>query len=379
MKDQPAPPALTGPPGGLAELARLVRDAAATGAMREALCVRLSRLPPALRKATHRRLIAASLAPTRECGRVRAFDLPNRDQVLIAAPPARDLAMAREALAALLGEAVDSVCATLRLPGESAALLAAMEDGLGLPPARAKGASEVPLDAAGLAALERALAQADLEPYQREQMVARITPEASAPRPAWQDRRIEITELRDRLLPGADWESDPALARRLRRSVDRRVLADLARTGIAARLPALGVPLALASVTGPEFLRLDAALPARGRAALLIGLDAADLLADPGAFAFAAAFAAARGYRFALEAAEPATALLLPPRPAGIGVLRLAWSAALAREAAAVRALAAAGHEIVLAGADRPAAIAWGWEAGVRLFQGRVVDRALRG
>jgi len=44
-----------------------------------------------------------------------------------------------------------------------------------------------------------------------------------------------------------------------------------------------------------------------------------------------------------------------------------------------VRALAAAGHEIVLAGADRPAAIAWGWEAGVRLFQGRVVDRALRG
>jgi hypothetical protein len=379
MKERPTPPALTGPPGGMAELARLVRDAAATGATREALCVRLSRLPPGLRKPTHRRLIAATLEPMRECGRVRAFDLPNRDQVLIAAPPARDLAEAREALAALLGEAAEVVCTTLRLPGESAALLAAMEDGLGLPPGKPRRGGETPLDAAGLAALERALAQADLEPFQREQMVARIAPDAEAPRPAWQDRRIEIGELRDRLLPGADWESDPALARRLRRSVDRRVLSDLARTGIAGRLPALGVPLALASVTGPEFLRLDAALPARGRAGLLIGLEPVDLLADPGAFAFAAAFAAARGYRFALEAAEPAAALLLPPRPAGIGVLRLAWSPALARDAAVVRALAASGHEIVLAGADRPAAIAWGWEAGVRLFQGRVVDRALRG
>lgn len=379
MKERAIPPALTGPPGGLPELARLVRDAAATGAAREALCVRLSRLPPGLRKATHRRLIAAALEPIRDCGRVRAFELPNRDQVLVAAPPARDLASAREALAALLGEAVEEVCATLRLPGESAALLAAMEDGLGLPPPRPRRGGEVPLDADGLAAIERALSQADLAPFQREQMVARISPEGGAARPAWQDRRIEMGELRDRLLPGADWQRDAALARRLRRSVDRRVLADLARTGIAARLPALGVPLALASVTGPEFLRLDAALPARGRHGLLIGLDPGDLLADPGAFAFASAFAAARGYRFCLEAAEPATALLLPPRPAGMALLRLAWSPTLARDAPAVRALAASGHEIVLAGADRPAAIAWGWEAGVRLFQGRVVDRALRG
>jgi hypothetical protein len=29
-----------------------------------------------------------------------------------------------------------------------------------------------------------------------------------------------------------------------------------------------------------------------------------------------------------------------------------------------------AGVEIVLAGADSPAAIAWGWARGIRLFQG---------
>jgi hypothetical protein len=28
----------------------------------------------------------------------------------------------------------------------------------------------------------------------------------------------------------------------------------------------------------------------------------------------------------------------------------------------------------VLAGADRPAAIAWGWEAGIRMFQGRLIE-----
>ena len=31
-------------------------------------------------------------------------------------------------------------------------------------------------------------------------------------------------------------------------------------------------------------------------------------------------------------------------------------------------------EQVVLAGADRPAAIAWGWEAGIRLFQGRLIE-----
>jgi hypothetical protein len=31
-------------------------------------------------------------------------------------------------------------------------------------------------------------------------------------------------------------------------------------------------------------------------------------------------------------------------------------------------------EHIVLAGADRAAAIAWGWEAGIRMFQGRLIE-----
>ena len=34
---------------------------------------------------------------------------------------------------------------------------------------------------------------------------------------------------------------------------------------------------------------------------------------------------------------------------------------------------------VVLAGVDRPAAIAWGWEMGITLFQGRLIESRRRG
>ena len=61
-------------------------------------------------------------------------------------------------------------------------------------------------------------------------------------------------------------------------------------------------------------------------------------------------------------------------------MLRLAWSDAmpgLGSEAASrlKAALDAGPDQVVLAGVDRPAAIAWGWEMGITLFQGRLVEQ----
>jgi hypothetical protein len=41
--------------------------------------------------------------------------------------------------------------------------------------------------------------------------------------------------------------------------------------------------------------------------------------------------------------------------------------------------LMAAADRVVLTNVDRPAAIAWGWEAGIRLFQGPLIERRRRG
>jgi hypothetical protein len=62
-----------------------------------------------------------------------------------------------------------------------------------------------------------------------------------------------------------------------------------------------------------------------------------------------------------------------------VAALRLRWSPALpalgSTAAEALRAAFPAGPEaVVLAGVDRPAAIAWGWEMGITLFQGRLIE-----
>jgi hypothetical protein len=59
-------------------------------------------------------------------------------------------------------------------------------------------------------------------------------------------------------------------------------------------------------------------------------------------------------------------------------MVRLAWDETLPSSPGPVAALAGQGITVVLTGADRAAAIAWGWENGITHFQGRATDRHLR-
>ena len=77
-----------------------------------------------------------------------------------------------------------------------------------------------------------------------------------------------------------------------------------------------------------------------------------------------------RGWRVALDLAAPALLPGLPLVGLQVDLLRLRWSAALPGFAAALPEDRAA---VVLAGADRAAAIGWGWEAGITLFEGRLL------
>ena len=57
-----------------------------------------------------------------------------------------------------------------------------------------------------------------------------------------------------------------------------------------------------------------------------------------------------------------------PPDRLGVELVRLPWSPGLAALAPALPP-----GQVVLTGADRAAAIGWGWEAGVTLFEGRLL------
>jgi hypothetical protein len=356
-------------------LAQLVREAVTAGVPRQVLHLRLSRLADRVRRGHHRRLLREALEPALRPLRSRLFELPNGDLVAAAPPQGHHLREAEAVLALLLapaeGEAPpEALHVMLDLPRDAAALLAAVEESLGPPPALRPRPAEAAFSPAELDGLERALRGASLARFLCRRPVCRLTRGGAGPVLAWEEWGLAWPELRAALCPEADPAAASWLARRLRRLLDRRLLAELARPDEVRRRGPLGLSLAAATLGEAEFLRLDALLDASVRAATLIALPAEDALTDAEGFAFARDFARARGYRLALDLPGPALLGLLPPGRLGVDLVRLPWSPDLA---AGAPALPPGPDRVVLTGADRAAAIGWGWEAGITLFEGRLL------
>jgi hypothetical protein len=357
-------------------LSQVVREAVAADVPREVLLLRLSGLAGRMRHAHHRRLLREALEPALRHVRIRLFELPNGDLVAVAPAGGGHLGEAEAVLATLLapaeGEAAPHKLYTiLGLPCDAASLLAAVEEAL-RPPAAAQPASGPPAGfaPAELGAVEAALRGASLARFLRCRPVWRLPRGASGPDLAHDEWSLAWPELCAELCPEADPAAAPWLARRLRRQLDRRLLAELARPEEARQRGPLGLSLAAETLGEPEFLRLDAMLDAETRAGGVIALSAADALADAEGFVFARDFARARGYRVALDLPGGAMAGLLPLARLGVDMLRLPWTPDLPAEAPP---LPVGPEQVVLTGADRAAAIGWGWEAGISLFEGRLL------
>jgi hypothetical protein len=356
--------------GDALALAHLVRDAVAAGAEREALHLRLSRLAPQLRFGHHQRLVEEALAPVLRPARSRLFSLPNGDLVAVSPPQGEHLQEAQRVLSTLLGGGAGA--ALLALPRDAVALMSAVEDALGLgawPPASVEAMPEGFFGPEALAGLERALQGASLACFLRRSPVCRLDPGGEAGF-AWEEWRLAWPELRAALFDGADPAAAPWLARRLRRAAERRLLAEMAAPAEARHRGPIGLSLAAGTLEEEAFLRFDAVLSAGQRARTVVALPVEDLLADAEGFGFARALLRVRGYRVALDLAEPAQLALLSAEALGDDLLRLRWSPALPAEAAL---LPPRREQVVLTGADRAAVIGWGWEQGITLFEGRLL------
>jgi hypothetical protein len=370
---------------GAVALSNAIRDAVALGEERLVLMLRFSALPRARRFGTRAELLREAWEPLNSTARVRGFKLPGGDLVAIGLPNASDvLEHQRKILFSMLEpEEAEKAVYMLRLPQQAAAVMAAVEDSLGMVAAMRAMTLEAPenrvVDTAALASAERGLTTADLSIFFRRQKVCWLEPGGQNTKLFWEDRRAALSEVCERLLPGCDISLTPAFAQRLMQSIDRRQLSDIARPAELRDMRTLALPLRVESIFSAEFLRLDSIIPQSQRQKLILGLDAEDVLAEPDLFLLARHFAKARGYRLMLEAASPFAATVVSSLRSGFDFLRLKWSeefpgADSAATAELSKKLAQAAEHVVLAGADRPAAIAWGWEAGIRMFQGRLIE-----
>jgi hypothetical protein len=366
------------------ELTALVRESVSADAPREVLHLHLAGLAPALRRPHHRRLLRDALDAALSATRANIFDLPNGDVVAVARVPAPAIEEAQAALIGALDAGSIAAVRRLRLPDEAAQLLSTAAESLGMEPAEPSAPTvvpRVPLGSADLDAAERALAVADLEPMTIAQSVCRLDPEDDAPATAWEDRRIAWSALSAVLLPGRDPDAAPALRRRLSRVAEARMLVELARPANQPGWKPVGLPLSPATLDADVFARFAEALPAGRRADVTVGLRAADILVEPRAVVRLAPTLRQRGFRLALDDVTPGMIALLPPERLGFDIVRLRWAADLPSAMPdSVRVLLmAAADRVVLTNVDRPAAIAWGWEAGIRLFQGPLIERRRRG
>ena len=358
-----------------AALIARVGSAAAAGVARRALVLRLSRLPAALARPHHLRLARAALAPLRAADRAEAFDLPNTDTaVLWRGEGAAALRASLDAVAELFAGAApsapdpDALCVVFDLPQQAETLLRlARASQLQIPPDANAEAAGAPLDGAALAALEAALASADVSRFARRQPVCAALPGGEF-RLAWERRVLSVGEIGAALAPGYALRADAWLFQRLARTFERRLLALLAAPEEVRAAGPFALEATVGGVLSPAFGRFDAALPSRLRGRVVLALRAADLLADLPAFLFARDFARARGYRLLLHAADPLAAETLPAARLGVDLLQLRWSATLA--ATCLERLGAEPAGTVLAGADTEEAVAWGRREGIALFQG---------
>jgi len=358
-------------------LAALVRDCEAAGIRRRCLMLRLSLLPSDLRKPHHLRLARDALDPLLSADRAQRFILPNHDIAMVWRGTA-DLLLdaSRRAVTAMFAD-VDvpmpdpgRFWCVLDVPADIEAVRRLIAESLAdVSPPHAESPPGEPLDATALAALETALAQANVARFARRRAVCARGADGMF-RVAWEVRTLAVEELCADLAPGRAARAEPWLYRRLTRTLDRRLLALLAATSELRSAGPFGLDLNVASMLGADFLRFDAALPQGLRGRVTLGLQPPDILADLPAFLFARDFARARGYRLLLRLPAADLLAMLPPARLGFDLVEITWSQAAIALAADL--LDQEEGRIVLAGADSADALVWGRAHGIGLFEGRL-------
>jgi hypothetical protein len=350
-----------------AALLALIAGCANPGVTRQVLMVRVAELPPDLARPQHIRLIEAALDPLRNLDRASLFHLADDTLVMAwrgAAPTA--LAEALAALEQLFADLPMFPVTTLSLPRDAQRLTRVIDQSW--PGARTdQGPSERSLDPAGLAALETALARANLAHFVHRRQVCRWPADGPATL-AWERRRVSVRDLSAMLVPGVDVRADRWLFRRLTRSLDRCMLALLSDPEELRDAGPFAIDLNVSSVLGPEFVRFDATLPRRLRGEVVIGLLPADILADATSFALARDFARTRGYRILLRGVTPAWIRVVPPALLGADLIEL--GACPAAGQALPQTLAAS---VVLSQVNDGQRLAWGMDQGITLFEGSIV------
>jgi len=240
-----------------------------------------------------------------------------------------------------------------------------------------------PMDAPALAELVNTIQRADLSNVMRRQSICAIIG-VEAPKPVFREIYISIAELRDTIMPKRDIASDRWLFQHLTQHLDRRVLAMLRKNDDQALAHSYSLNLNISTLLSQEFHQFDQSLRAGARGTIVIELQKVDIFADLGAYIFARDFLRERGYRVCLDGVSAVTLGFIERERLGLDLIKMFWTPDMAdplrteRTTGLREAVDRAGRSrIILARCDSEDAVTFGQAVGLRLFQGRHIDRLL--
>jgi hypothetical protein len=245
-----------------------------------------------------------------------------------------------------------------------------------------RGTPLMPLE---LGKAEDSLARVDLSSFTRRQPVCAFV-EDGKPEIVFTEVFVSIADLRETLMPRTDITANPWLFQHLTQTLDRRVMAQIARREDRTLLrDGFSINVNVSTVLSEEFLAFDDDF-APSSQDVVLEMRIEDIFADPGSFAFARDFVMERGYRICIDGLNLNTFPYADTNRLGVAYAKLMWTPDLAAFIGTTQ-----GQELkqmirdrkkgrtILARCDSDASVKVGQQLGITLFQGRYVDTAARG
>lgn len=241
-----------------------------------------------------------------------------------------------------------------------------------------------PLTPTELGRAEDALARVDLSSFTRRQPVCAFV-EDGKPEIVFTEVFVSIADLRETLMPRTDLTINPWLFQRFTQTLDRRVMAQIARREDRTLVrDGFSINVNVSTVLSEEFLSFDDDFaPSTQDVVLEMRLE--DMFADPGSFAFARDFVTERGYRVCIDGLSLSTFPFADPNRLGVAYAKLNWAQEMAGYVGtdAGKSLKDMIRErkkgrTILARCDSESAVKVGQQLGITLFQGRYVDSLAR-
>jgi EAL domain-containing protein (putative c-di-GMP-specific phosphodiesterase class I) len=199
----------------------------------------------------------------------------------------------------------------------------------------------------------------------------------------FQEQFVSISDLQRRLAPGFNLVSNPWLFQHLTETIDKRVLAAMARAGLGDDSGPISVNLNVKSVLSKDFQRFDDALTQHS-GKIVIEMQQIDVFSDVENFTLARNWLRDRGYRVLLDGLNPLALQYFNPGLLDADFYKVAWGTEFV-EAETTEIHTETGalvekvgpERFILGRTDSEEAMSWALTLGVRRFQGFFIDQVV--